>query len=354
MPEVRMPTLMGCTHSRFDPASRFRFLQYVPLLEAAGWQVSHRPNRPWRHWQSRATARPLRSLEQRGGGAVRRLARWLDVREAAHFDAVFVNRDLLGTDLVFERILLERNPRVVFDFDDAVHLGSKHDHVAWMCRHAAWVTAGSPSLLDFAAQYSRRATLLPTVVDVARYRAAIPGARPQRLRVGWLGSALSIEQTLFPYLAMLGRLQQVIDFELVIVSKPRPSLPVEIAWRHVEWSPAVETAIADLFDIGIMPLVDDAFQRAKCGTKLLQYMAAGLPAIASPVGLNVALLRDSEAGFLAAVEEDWRQALLTLGADHELRHRLGARGRAYCSRNYALDRWAPVLSEILRTVAAGK
>jgi hypothetical protein len=120
-------------------------------------------------------------------------------------------------------MLLGRNPRIVFDFDDAVHLGSKHDHVAWMCRHAAWVTAGSPTLLDFAARYSRRATLLPTVVDVASYRTAPGDARRERLRVGWLGSALSIEQTLFPHLAMLGRLQQAIDFELVIVSKPRPN-----------------------------------------------------------------------------------------------------------------------------------
>ena len=349
-----MPTLMGCTHSRFDPASRFRFLQYVPFLEAAGWRVSHRPNRPWRHWQSHAVTRPLRWLLQRGGSSLRRFSRWVDVREAAHFDVVFVNRDLLGTDLVFERMLLARNSRIVFDFDDAVHLGSKRDHVEWMCRHAAWVTVGSPVLLDFAAQHSRRATLLPTVVDVARYRTAAAAATHRRARVGWLGSPLSIEQTLFPHLAMLARVQQVVDFELVIVSKPRPTLPDGIAWRYVEWSPAVETAIADLFDIGIMPLVDDEFQRAKCGTKLLQYMAAGLPAVASPVGLNIALLRDSEAGLLAAAEADWQEALRVLAADHELRRRLGARGRDHCSRHYALERWAPVLNEILHTVAAGR
>jgi hypothetical protein len=348
-----MPTLMGCTHSRFDPASRFRFLQYLPFLEAAGWTVAHRPNRPWRHWQSRAAFRPLRSLQQRAGGALRRLGRWRDVREAAHFDVVFVNRDLLGTDLVFERILLARNPRVVFDFDDAVHLGDKHAHVEWMCRNAAWVTAGSPTLLRFAAQYSRRATLLPTVVDVARYATPPEGAPPDRLRVGWLGSPLSIEQTLFPHLAMLARLQRQVDFELVVVTRPRPLLPADIAWRHVEWSPAVETTIAGLFDIGIMPLVDDEFQRAKCATKLLQYMAAGLPAIASPVGLNEALLRDSGAGFAAVTEADWHRALAALSADPGFCRRLGARGRSFCARHYALDRWAPVLDGILRAVAAG-
>ena len=115
-----MPTLMGCTHSRFDPASRFRFLQYVPFLEAAGWKVSHRPNRPWRHWQSNAAARPLRRLLQCSGGTVRRLSRWVDVREAAHFDVVFVNRDLLGTDLVFERMLVGRNRKVPYLLDDAL------------------------------------------------------------------------------------------------------------------------------------------------------------------------------------------------------------------------------------------
>ena len=75
--------------------------------------------------------------------ALRRVSRARDVRDASRVDAVLVNRDLLGLDLRVERALLAADPRVVFDFDDAIFLGEKQAHAAWMCRHAAWVTATS-------------------------------------------------------------------------------------------------------------------------------------------------------------------------------------------------------------------
>jgi glycosyltransferase involved in cell wall biosynthesis len=348
-----MPSLMACTHSRFDPASRFRLLQFVPRLEAAGWQVSHRPNRPWRHWQSKARPRPLRSLHQRAGGALQRLSRRRDVNDAATFDAVFVNRDLLGIDLVWERRLLAANPRVLFDFDDAIHLGDRRAHVEWICRHAAAVTAGSPALAEVARGFGAEVTLLPTVVEMARYRPRPPGLVPARPRVGWLGSDSSIRQTLVPHLPMLARLQRRLGFELVVVSKPRPDLPEQLEWRYVEWSETVEGAIAGLFEIGIMPLQDDAFQRAKCGTKLLEYMAAGLPVVASPVGVNRTLVPQSGAGFLASDEAEWGAALEALLADAALRDRLGTTGRDYCAAHYSVDRWFPVLLGILDAVSRG-
>ena len=345
---------MACTHSTFDPASRLRVMQFIPHLRQAGWRVSLRPNRPSRPW--RQLNNPwLRELRNRTAGTVQRLSRARDVRAAAGFDAVLVNRDLLGINLVFEKRLLAQNPRVIFDFDDAIFLGEKAAHVEWMCRHAAWVTAGNDHLAAFARRFTDRVTVLPTVVDVGSYAAADPATDAQPLRVGWCGSDLSIRQTLYPYLDMLARLQARFGFAFVIMSKPKPELPkCGLRWCFVPWSPDAERHLAAHMDIGVMPLVDDEFQRGKCGAKILQYMAAGIPAVASPIGVNTRIIQHGHNGYLAGSEVEWAMAIDTLLRSQQQRAAIGQAGRASCAREYSLERWFPVLLHLLESVAAGR
>ncbi|MEI7780615.1 MAG: glycosyltransferase [Planctomycetota bacterium] len=351
---------MACSHSRDDPASRFRVVQYLPHVAAAGWEVTHRPNVPSRYWRPRRPLRWLRSIERRTAVGLRRWNRRRDIRDAADCDVVFLNRDLQEGAAVWERRLFAANPRVVFDFDDAIHLGAeKRAHIGWVCRQAAWVTPGNETLAAFAREFTDRATVTPSTVPIERYELhPLPGGAAVSAaggppRVGWLGSDLSIRETLFPRWELLGRLQRAIGFEFVICSQPRPTPPAgPLQWRFVEWSPAVEERIGRHVDIGIMPLEDDAFQRGKCGMKLLQYMAAGLPVVASPVGVNAAIVAHGETGFLAATEQEWHAAVAALAADAALRRRLGLAGRERCERSYSTSVWAPRLLEIFARVAA--
>jgi glycosyltransferase involved in cell wall biosynthesis len=295
-----------------------------------------------------------RGLQRRAAAWTRTWHRRRDVRDAAGFDVVFLNRDLHRGRRIWEERLFAANPRVVFDFDDAIYLGHKRPHIEWICHHAAWVTAGNQTLADFARQCTDRVTLLPTVVDPARYAlhdagGALPTAP---LRVGWLGSDLSIRETLYPHWEMLGGLQRALGFDFVICSRPRPQPPSDaLRWRFVEWSPRAEEEIGRHIDVGVMPLVDDEFQRGKCGLKLLQYMAAGLPVIASPVGVNRALVR-ADTGFLAASEHEWHAALRALRDSPERRTALGRAGRARCERDFSLRHWAGTLHDILSEVAS--
>ncbi len=348
-----MRRLMACTHSTFDPASRFRVIQFVPHLARLGWRVSLRPNRPQRERRRRTRVASLRAVRGYAVRALQRTSRARDVRDARRFDAVLVNRDLLGLDLRYERALFQRNRRVVFDFDDAIFLGDKAAHAEWMCRHAAWVTAGNEYLAEFARRFSARVTVLPTVVETDRYELAPAGAARGPLRVGWCGSPLSIEATLVPHLAMLARLQRTIGFELVVMTRPRPRLDGgALRWRYVRWTPREERRLGAHFDVGVMPLVDEPFQRGKCGLKLLQYMAAGVPAVASPVGVNTRILADRARGLLAANETDWHDAIRRLAADAGLRRSIGLAGRRYCEQEYSLARWLPTLADVLNRVAA--
>lgn len=351
-----MASLMACTHGILDPAGRFRVLQYVPHLERAGWEISHRPNRPARPFRSTFASSLLRKTSVVAARLIQRVNRWRDLRDAPLFDVVFQNRDLLAGDVRWEQALYRRNPRVVFDFDDAIFLGpKKHDHIRWICEHAAWVTAGNEALAGFARQFTPRVTVLPTVVDTDAYRVRDYGGPPSPVRLGWCGSDRSIRETLFPHVPMLARLQDRLGFEFVIVTKPKPVLPERgLRWSYVEWSPADEGDLALRMDVGIMPLVDDEFQRGKCGAKLVQYMAAGLPSIASPVGASAQVVAHGETGFLAATEAEWGEAAARLMCDPGLRRRMGLAARARCEEHYALKVWLPVLADILGRLSGGR
>jgi hypothetical protein len=281
--------------------------------------------------------------------------RWRDVSGAGRFDAVFVNRDLAGRGLVFEKRLLSRNPRVVFDFDDAIFIGRNEAAVAWMCAHASWVTPGNAYLAEFARRFTSNVTVIPTVIDTDRYTVAPPRPAGAPVRVGWSGSDQSITAALFPSLPMLAALQARLGFEFVIVTNTRPTLPVSgLRFTFVPWKAEEEGELGRHMDVGLMPLVDDAFQRGKCGLKLLQYMAAGLPAVASPVGVNAEIVIRRETGFLAERDEDWGAALEELVRSADLRNSMGRRGRRRCEEHYSIRRWLPELIAILTRVASDR
>jgi glycosyltransferase involved in cell wall biosynthesis len=104
-------------------------------------------------------------------------------------------------------------------------------------------------------------------------------------------------------------------------------------------------------DIGIMPLADTEWERGKCAFKILQYMAAGLPVVASPVGVNRSIVT-AEVGFLAETPEEWTRTLTLLIGDAGLRARMGAAGRAKVAREFSLTAWAPRVARLLAEAAA--
>jgi glycosyltransferase involved in cell wall biosynthesis len=282
-----------------------------------------------------------------------KLNRLREVETADRYDAVFLNRDLAGSAMgVLERRLLRRNSRVVFDFDDAIFVGKSEAVTRLLCLRSAWVTPGNEYLAEYAARFSPNVTVVPTAIDTERFRpVAVPARSSTAVRVGWSGSDQSIASTLFPFLDVLADAQREYPFELVIVSNTLPSLPRDdLQWSFVPWSPESEGDLGMEFDIGIMPLVDDPFQRGKCGMKLLQYMACGLPTIASPVGVNRQITVEGDTGFLASDRRRWVECLGSLVSSADLRRRLGAAGRTRCVASYSLDRWAPELIMILERI----
>jgi glycosyltransferase involved in cell wall biosynthesis len=188
------------------------------------------------------------------------------------------------------------------------------------------VIAGNEYLAEHARRYNAHVEILPTGLDVGAYPVRTPRENDGLLRLVWIGggSVLKHLRGIVPALEELGR--RFPQVRLRIVSNEfldLKSMPVE----QRPWSR--ETEVADLVssDIGLAPLTDDPFTRGKCAFKILQYQAAGLPVVASPVGVNEQYVRDGATGFLVRDLSQWIDRLAALIENPDLRLALGRAGR---------------------------
>ena len=119
----------------------------------------------------------------------------------------------------------------------------------------------------------------------------------------------------------------------------------------MDWSESSEVQAVQSFTVGVMPLQDDPWARGKCGYKLIQYMACGLPVVASPVGVNCEIVEHGLNGYLATSEAEWLSALSQLRSQPQLREEFGRTGRRKVESTYSLEVTGPRLAELLRSAA---
>ncbi|MCR6702439.1 MAG: glycosyltransferase family 4 protein [Dokdonella sp.] len=353
-----MRLLMLTRYGPLGASSRLRSLQYLPALRAAGieTEVSSLLDDGYVRGLYTGHIAPA-------GVAAAYLRRWRRLRHADRYDLIWIEKEawpwLPGW---LERALLGRGTRLVLDYDDALFhrydshrsrwvrtvLGSKIDG---LMRRADLVTAGNDYLAAHArAAGCRHVARLPTVVDLTRYPLPSPRAPDGRtVVVGWIGSP-STAGYLRAVAKPLASLQAAGRIRCVAIGA-RPDQVEGTPFEAVPWHESTEAEQLRQCDIGIMPLPDGPWERGKCGYKLIQYMACGLPVVASPVGINVELVADGERGWLAAHDTQWSEAIARLAADPSLRRRMGEAGRALIERHYSLQVQAGRLIELLRLTA---
>ncbi|MET9734062.1 glycosyltransferase [Streptomyces sp. NPDC006458] len=252
----------------------------------------------------------------------------------------------------WERRLLKSAEFAVYDFDDALQwdrgegglvrrLAPKAGKALVAVRHADRVIAGNAVLADWACRYQRDVVVIPSCVAVEDYRPKASYELRDPPRLGWIGSRHN-EAYLLEIADALTEVHRRTGARLTLVGTTVPSLGgLESFIDRVAWSPAGQrTALAEM-DIGLMPLPATAYALGKCGYKLLQYAAAGLPAVASPLGVNAGLL--DELGMPAAwTRDEWISAILGLiGQSAAARERLGRTAREVTARAYSYDEWLP-------------
>ena len=332
---------------------RYRVGQFLPYLREHGVECTvagamstqeyqgltgpNRPKRAWRyHWTE--TKNRLRQLVA-----------------ARAYDVVFVQKAITTAYLRGACALLRARARsLVYDIDDAVHLRPPHPlrrlarmvedpgQVKKIMAAARLVLAGNPWLKEAAeAAGAGRAVWFPTVVDTDRFvpAAAAPGA----YRVGWIGNPSTTDH-LAPAAEALAALEQA---EIVLVGADEARVPWTSAATSIRaWALDREVAEIQGYSVGIMPLPKDTWARGKCALKALQYMACGVPCVATPYGAVLEVITHGENGLFADSPAEWRDALERL-RDPALRRRLGQAARATVEERFALRVAAPRLRALL-------
>ncbi len=285
-----------------------------------------------------------------------RLKRVPFAADADEFDFVFVQRPALPQSAFPERLLASINDRIVFDFDDSIHLGpggvesparaaTMRDDVA-LARH---VVAGNEYLASVAGM-PEKTTVIPTVIDTERY---VPdGRRAQGRTIGWMGTSGNfpfVEQIAEPMRRALARLP---DWKFVMVSNAEfAPLSGHPQVEQIRWTAATEIPLLQSFDIGLMPLADGPLTRGKCAFKMIQYMAVGAPVVVSAVGANVEVFRGSDAGECVGSFDEFEDAVVALAENPERRAQCGEAGREHVDAGYSIRAVLPRYLEIFDGVA---
>lgn len=339
-------------YGRQAASNRYRLEQYQPGLRSAGIEM---------HVHSLLGDDYVKTTFAGARYPAARLAiaylnRMRDLIGLHRYDAAMLHLELLPLVPGFMESRLLQVP-YIYDFDDAFFLKHtlkrfspvrtllKNKYVP-VIRRAAAVTAGNEYLLEYAKRWNKNSYLLPTVLETGRYVPA-PNKDPRVFTVGWVGSpstAIYLSE-LFEPLEELGREAAV---RFIAVGGRCPAIPgIEVV--NLPWSEATEIDVINTFDVGVMPLFDYEWEKGKCGFKLIQYMACGVPAIASPIGVNAHIVAESS-GLLASSSADWLSALQRLYYDGELRANTGAAGRRRVEQHFSLELTVPRLAQIIEDV----
>jgi len=345
-------------YSRMGASSRLRALQYRPWFENAGFEVEHAALFDDAYLQKIYSGRkPKANLLTYYGKRVSQL------RRAGQADLLWLEKESLPwLPWSIERALLPRGTPLIVDYDDAVFhhydlhrsalirqlLGQKLDD---LMASASLVTAGNRYLSDRAtAAGAARVEIVPTVVDLTAYtRRHLPFSN-KCPKIGWIGTPSTWTAYMAPLMSMFVQAAEDATARMIVVGAGRAATAHPLL-DNLSWTEDSEVARIHQMDIGIMPLADTPWARGKSGYKLIQYMACGIPVIASPVGVNAHIVEHGVNGFHASSDTEWAEALRTLLHDPELRAKMGQEGRRKIERDYSLQIWGPRLAQMLRHVA---
>lgn len=263
------------------------------------------------------------------------------------YDFVFLHREVtpIGPP-VFEWFIAKvLNKKIIYDFDDSIYAPIISDEnriinsIRWtkkvgsICKWSYKVSCGNEFLATYSRKYSSSVFVIPTVVDTDNWHNQIKDHKPGTVTIGWTGSHTT-NKYLKMVLPVLRKLQEKYRTKFLVISNQDPDLK-DVDYKFLPWNE--NTEISDLLriDIGIMPLQQHIWAKGKCGFKAIQYLALGIPAVASSVGVNKKIVLDQKTGFLADTNETWFKSLEKLILDVNLRKKLGENGRTHIVESYS-------------------
>ena len=328
------------------PSQRFRFEQYLPILRRENIEYKYVPFLSLATWS--ILHKPGNVLKKAIGVIAAFLNRFILILSVYKYDFVFIHREAshIGPP-IFEWIIAKVfNKKIIYDFDDAIWMPNYSEHnkafnklkyykkVNDIMKWSYKVSAGNAYLAKYASQYNPNVIINPTTIDAETHHNKIKNQHEGKVVIGWTGT-LTTSKYLHELVPVIKELEKNYDFVFRVISNENPNLSLK-SFEFVQWRK--ESEIEDLlsFHVGVMPLKADKWSEGKCGFKALQYMALGMPALVSPVGVNKDIVAHGRNGFICDTYTDWLLYLEKLINDAVLRSMLGKAARKTIEEKYSV------------------
>jgi len=329
------------------PSQRFRFEQYLSILKKNGFNTEIHPFLNQSTWKTLySEGNVLKKVFGMLGSFWRRFLLLFRLRKA---DYIFIHREVSQVgppifELIISKVLRRK---YIYDFDDAIWLPNYSEtnarfhrlkaywKVNYCMKWASTVVAGNEYLANYARQFNKNVHIIPTTIDTENHHNLLSNHSQAKPVIGWTGTHTTM-QYLNELIPILKKLETDFDFTFLVISNEKPEYDLK-SLEYIKWQK--ETEISDLarINIGVMPLKNDIWAEGKCGFKGLQYMALGMVALMSPVGVNSSIIRDGENGFLAQTSEEWEEKLKLLLKNRALREKLGIAGKETVEMRFSVN-----------------
>jgi glycosyltransferase involved in cell wall biosynthesis len=330
------------------PSQRFRIEAYFSLLEQNQIEIktqSFLDEKAWSRLYKKGSFLS-KSLDV-CKGFVKRL--WAVIFLVHKYDFVLVHREAspIGPP-IFEWIIARFwKKKLVFDFDDAIWIPAISEQnkfalylkcfwkTRWICKWSYKIAAGNEYLARYAGEFNTNVIIVPTSVDTSNRYHFLVNQNVVKPAIGWTGSHSTMKY-LEPVIPVIKELEKEKNFDFYVISNRKPGFEFR-SLKFIQWTEATEIEDLSKINIGIMPLEADRWSEGKCGFKIIQYLALGIPAVASPVGVNSKIIENKQNGYLCQNEDEWYKSISLLLDDSYLRKEMGRVGREKITREYSIQ-----------------
>ncbi len=345
-----------------SPDTRYRIFQYIDFFSKKNIEVTHLCL--YNEYFFKIHNEEAKTLIKFFSFIYYYIKRFLQIISLApRFDAVWIGRELspIGP-AILEKILFKLNKNVILDIDDALFIPDEttdsfihhklrdFNKYKKISKRFSAIICGSGYLYNYFSKLNPNVYLIPTAVNTSIYT-SVTRTPSETVRIGWIGTPRNIMH--FDIIRdTLHQLDVNYNFQMIIVG-----LNHKLDWNlnnitYIEWNLHKELEYFQLFDIGIMPLIETEFAKGKCAFKAIQYMACAIPVVASPIGENTHLIKDGVNGFLASSTQDWYKKLEKLIVEPSFRKKIGGKGQDTVIEKYSLEKiwskYADIITSIKR------
>lgn len=267
---------------------------------------------------------------------------------AFKFDIIFLHRSVSGykNNYFFEFILAKINKNIIFDFDDAIFLHNKVK-ISKIVSLSKSIICGNNYLKDYASMYNSNTYIIPTSIDTDLfYQKSFLSS--SQITIGWTGTSSNYQ---FFSDKLITQLSQILakynQTKFLFICDTRPDNRFNFEYDFIKWQDSSEVEDLQKIDIGIMPLLDNEWTKGKCGFKLIQYGAIGIPSLGSNVGVNSQIIKDGTSGYLINNDDFWYENLEKLILSDTLRQNFGDEARKIIREDYSIEKNYKYLKKVI-------